>query len=162
MYCYLFTGPCAAGKNTVATLLAHSAEKGVHIDVDRLRAMVVFPHKAPWDGDEGKEQHKLAIENCCVLTKRFIRKGYSVSITDLLSDSTAHLYRKLLKGVFYKTILLMPSFEEVKKRDVSRGQRLTDDEFVMLYKQQQQFNLYDTKIDNTNLKPEEIVKQLVQ
>lgn len=161
MYCYLFTGPCAAGKNTVATLLAHSVDKGVHIDVDRLRAMVVHPHKAPWDGDEGKAQQKLAIENCCILTKRFIRKGYSVTITDLLSNSTADLYKKLLNGHYYQTILLMPSFDEVKKRDVARGQRLTDDEFFMLYNQQEQFTLFDTKIDNTNLQPEEVVRMLL-
>ena len=93
MFFYIFTGPCAAGNNTIATQLARSAQRGVHIDVDRLRAMVVQPHKAPWDGEEGKAQQRLAIENSCLLAKRFIREGYSVTITNLLSDSTARLYK---------------------------------------------------------------------
>lgn len=158
---YILTGPCAAGKNTIATLWARSVDKGVHIDVDRLRAMVVQPHKAPWDGEEGRAQQRLAIENACILAKRFIQEGYNVTITDLLSDSTAHLYKKMLSEIPFKILLLMPSFDEVKRRDIARGQRLTDEEFVMLYKQQGQFGLYDEKIDNTHIKPEVVVSQLV-
>jgi len=162
VYFYIFTGPCAAGKNTIATLLAHSVDRGVHIDVDRLRAMVVHPHKAPWDGEEGEVQEKLAIENSCLLAKQFIQGGYSVVITNLLSDSTVRLYQNLLEKYPFRIVLLMPTFEEVKKRDITRGQRLTDDEFSMLYKHQEQFTLYDIKVDNTYLMPEEVVRMLIQ
>lgn len=161
MYFYIFTGPCAAGKNTIATLFARAVDKGVHIDVDRLRAMVVQPHKAPWEGKEGKAQQRLAVVNGCLLAQRFIREGYSVILSDLLSDSTARLYKKLLQEYPFKIIRLMPSFSEVKKRDNARGQRLKEDEFNMLYKQQEQLMLYDVTINNTHMKPEEVVSQLL-
>jgi adenylate kinase family enzyme len=162
VYFYIFTGPCAAGKNTVATLVARSVDKGVHIDIDRLRAMVVQPHKAPWEGEEGKAQQRLAIENGCILAQQFIQEGYSVAISDLLSDSTARVYKKLLHEYPFKIIRLIPSFSEVKKRDVARGQRLKEDEVDMLYKQQEQLTLYDVTIDNTHMKPEEVVQKLIQ
>ena len=161
MYYYIFSGPVAAGKNTIAKLLANSVNKGVHIDVDELRRIVVHPHKAPWDGKKGKDQQLLAIKNSCLLAKQFIKKGYSVTITNLLDDKTANLYKRLLKNFPFKIILFTPSFEEVKKRDIARGQKLTDDEFKMLYQHQQELTIFDMKIDNTYLKPEEVVKKLI-
>lgn len=59
-----------------------------------------------------------------------------------------------------KIVLLMPSFEEVKKRNETRQRYITDQEIVALYKSQADLTGYDEKIDNTKLSAEEVANRL--
>ncbi|OHB17206.1 MAG: hypothetical protein A2749_02885 [Parcubacteria group bacterium RIFCSPHIGHO2_01_FULL_45_26] len=94
--------------------------------------MYVQPHKAPWDGEEGKSQQILGVENACLLAKNFIKNKIDVVILDVITDETANLYKKNLDDV--KIILLMPSYEETQKRFKDRPHTISDEEFTMLYK----------------------------
>ena len=60
--------------------------------------MYVQPHKAPWDGEEGKSQQILGVENACLLAKNFIKNKIDVVILDVITDETANLYKSLIKG----------------------------------------------------------------
>lgn len=71
----ILTGPPAAGKNSTASIFAKELSRCAVIDVDVVRWMVVQPHKAPWDGDEGKAQQKLGVQNACALARNFIDAG---------------------------------------------------------------------------------------
>lgn len=54
----ILTGPAGAGKNTVAHEFAKKREKCAVIDIDLVRWMVLQPHKAPWEGEEGMKQQE--------------------------------------------------------------------------------------------------------
>jgi len=154
----VLTGPAAAGKNTIANLLARMREKGADIDVDLVRWMYRQPHKAPWEEEEGTKQLKLGAENACLLAKNFISNGIDVVICDVLTDETARLYKELLPNV--KIVLLMPTLEETHRRFTERRHTISEEEFKWVYELEQKLTVYDEKIDNTNLTPEETAEKL--
>lgn len=119
--------------------------------------MVVQPHKAPWDGEEGRFQQMLGVHNTCLLAQSFLDADLTVLILDVLSHETADLYKERLAASAPKVILLLPTFEEIIQRNRMRP-RLTDEEVSFLYKQNIQFSLYDEKVDNTNMSSEQFVE----
>ena len=156
----ILTGPPGSGKNTIAAALAQHLARCAVIDVDLVRWMVMKPHRAPWDGPEGKTQQALSIQNACVLAKRFRQAGYPVVLHDVLSDDTADLYRAELAGSVPKIILLLPTVEEILRRNTLRPPRLHPHEIALLYEQQRQLTTYDLKIDNTTLTAEEVATRI--
>ena len=122
--------------------------------------MIRQPHKAPWEGKEGEKQQVMGVENACLLAKNFLQDGYDVVILDVVSENTAALYHSRLGQYNPKVILLLPSYEEVLKRNAARPPRLKAKEIQMLYEQQQSLQSFDLKIDNSALDPEQVIKQL--
>ena len=162
MYLYIITGPAGAGKNTIASAFAKHRDKCAVIDVDLVRWMIIQPHKASWDGEEGIKQQQLGVMNTCMLTRSFIKEGYDVIITDWISNETARLYKDELQEYNSKIILLLPTYEEILKRNKIRPPRLKSAEIKMTYDVQTQLTLYDKKIDNSRLTPEQVVEILAQ
>lgn len=154
----VLTGPAAAGKNTIAQILSQKREKCAILDVDIVRWMYRHPHKAPWDGEEGIAQQKFGVENACLLAKNFANKSIDVIILDVVVNETAKLYREFLPEV--KIILLLPSFKEAYKRFTERAHTISEDEFTLIYEWEEKLTIYDQKIDNTNLSPEEVAEKL--
>ena len=149
----ILTGPAASGKNTISKILAQKKRECAIIDVDAVRQMYVQPHKAPWDGEEGKSQQILGVENACFLAKSFAKNDINVVILDVLTDETANLYKKNLGAV--KIILLMPVFAEAQKRFKERPPTISDEEFKMIYQWEENLTVFDEKIDNTVLSTED-------
>jgi len=153
----VLTGPAGAGKNTIARSFAQKSDRCAIIDVDDVRQMLVQPHKAPWEGEEGHRQQLLGARNSIILAKNFAGDDSDVLILDVLSDETATLYKEGLKEFNPRIILLLPTYEEVKKRIGTRPKFLKDEELELVYKSQTELKVFDEKIDNTNLSPEEVV-----
>jgi len=158
----LLTGPPAVGKNTVASRLAAKRERCAVVDVDVVRWMVVQPHVAPWGGEEGRKQHILGVRNACRLTEQFVEAGYDVVILDLVSDELLTIYRTELRPLEVKTVLLMPTHEEIKRRIISRpvSVSLKPEEIDLLYQWQTLLRTFDEKIDNTSLSAEDVAERL--
>jgi len=154
----ILTGPAASGKNTISKILAQKKEKCAVIDVDTIRQMYVQPHKAPWDGEEGRAQQLLGVENTCLLAKNYSQQNIDVVILDVLTDETASLYKKNLGEV--RIILLMPVFAEAQKRFKERPSTITDEEFKMIYEWEEKLTVFDEKIDNTSLSAQETVDKI--
>ncbi|HEY8601542.1 MAG TPA: hypothetical protein VIL85_24155 [Thermomicrobiales bacterium] len=152
----ILTGPPAAGKNTIGALLARQRERCAVIDVDVVRAMIVQPHRAPWHGAEGWRQHRLGVHQACRLASGFVADGWEVIILDLLSDSTLPLYRQSLAPRQFQIVQLLPTWAECARRFRERGPVLTDDEFALLYRGQEQFTAFDLRLDNTTLAPADV------
>lgn len=158
---FILTGPPGSGKNTISEALAEMSKKLAIIDVDIVRWMIRRPHKAPWEGAEGKAQQFLGVQNTCMLAKSFIKEGYDVVILDVLSEETTQIYREELNDLHPKIILLLPTLEEIKKRNANRPPRLKPEEIEQLYTQQASLTSFDMTINNTNLKPEKIAEKLI-
>ena len=158
----ILNGPTGTGKNTIAEILSKKINRSVVIDVDSLRLMVKNPHKASWQSEEGKHQQLLGVSNACLLTKEFIKNDFSVIILDVLSYETAKFYKDNLNEFEPKLVLLLPTWEEIVRRNKTRERRLTDEELKMVYQQQTELKTYDKKIDNTKLSAEEVAEKLVE
>lgn len=156
----ILTGPTAAGKNTVAHILAQKRERCAVVDFDSVRKMFVEPHRPPWAGEEGRRQQMLAVEMASSLAAKFAQNGWEVVILDVLEDHTVSVYKDLLKQFSPAIVQLLPAYEILKDRFNKRGPVLTAEELDMVYKQQENFKFYDTRIDNTSLSPEETAGQL--
>lgn len=158
----ILTGPPATGKNTIAAAFAQQQERCAVIDVDLVRAMLAKPHLAPWEGDEGQKQHHLGVEHACLLARSFLAHEYTVIIHDILSNDTAAIYRRELHATAPEIVLLLPTLEEIQRRNTLRPPRLTAEEILLLYSWQETLTDYDHRIDNSTLAPEVVAVQLSQ
>jgi predicted kinase len=120
------TGIMAAGKSTVARLLAQRFARGVHIEADVLQHMIVSGGEWPGEpGEPGAEvarQLRLRLKNLCLLGISFFEAGFTVVLDDIiLGDRWLHLQEDL-QGVPFSLIVLAPRVDVVaQQRDTSRS-----------------------------------------
>lgn len=156
----IITGPPGAGKSTISKLYAQQRPKCVRIETDDIRHMVITPHMAPWQGEEGKRQLNLGIRNTCLLAHEFLKADFDVVIADFLTEYTFPFYKESFEKCDLKIIQLTAEFEVLKKRFIQRGKTITEEEFKMLFDMQKKFTHYDYQVDNTLLTQEETVKMI--
>ena len=156
----LLTGPPAAGKTTVARLLADRLARSALVDVDAVRAMVRGGHVAAWYPGEGTAQHRLGVRNACLLTRSFVEAGYTVVIADLLTEETLPLYRAGLAGLAVRLVRLLPTLEEAQRRNRDRGLWVQPERVASLYAQQAQFAGADETLDTTSVSAEAVAALL--
>jgi hypothetical protein len=131
------------------------------VDFDAVRAMFVQPHRAPWQGAEGKAQQMLGVRLVCALASGFAEAGWEVLVLDVVCEETAPLYRALLADRQPRIVQMLPGFAEIKRRFDARGPVLTDQELIMVYEEQRRFKDYDLRIDNTAQTPDETAAQII-
>lgn len=149
----ILNGPTGTGKNTVSEIVARRRERCAVIDYDDLRNQFRKPHLTPWDGEAGRLQNVLGVEHACMLAKSFLANGYDCIILDVLTDETAILYRERLAGNEPLLVHLLPTWEEIVRRNGTRPPRLTIDELRMVYEGQVALTVYDERIDTTTMSP---------
>ncbi len=158
---FILTGPAAAGKNSISKIIAQKIKKCAVIDVDTVRQMFVKPHKAPWEGKEGKRQQLLGVKNASMLAKNFSDDKTKVIILDVITNETAKLYKKYLGNI--KIFLLMPGYAIAIKRFKARRSSvsITEKEFKMLYCWERDLTVFDKKIDNSTMSLEEAANHII-
>ncbi len=156
----ILSGPPVAGKNTIGTLRARQRDHCAVIDVDQVRAMIVQPHRAPRDGEEGWRQQRLGVLQTCRLATGFADGGWEVIILDVVSGRILPLYRQHLDQYPSLVVQLLSDWAERRRRFLARGPALPDDEFAMIYREQATFTGYALQIDNTALPASDVVAQL--
>jgi predicted kinase len=119
------TGIQAAGKSTVARLLAARFARGVHVEADVLQHMIVSggagvqepgePH------GEAAVQLRLRLRNMCLLGRSFFQAGFTVVLDDIIIGKRWQQLQEDLQGVPYSLVVLAPSPSAVQHRDISRG-----------------------------------------
>lgn len=154
----VLTGPPAAGKSTIGRLLAGGRPRGVLVDIDDVRQMVVGGHAAPWDGAEGRAQKQLGVINGCGLARTFVQHGYDVVIVDVLSVATADEYRDLLGNPLI--VRLLVSYPEAMRRANTRKVFLTWSEFRRLHDEQSGMTAADHDVDTDHLTPDQTAAHL--
>jgi predicted kinase len=133
----MLTGGPAAGKSTTGRLLAQTRPRAALIDVDDVRQFIVSGAAAPWEGDEGRRQQHLGVENACGLTRRFLEAEVDVVIADVLTPDTAEIYSTLLPDVVI--VHLRVSLDEARRRAAMRPTYISELEFVTLHTSDQEF-----------------------
>jgi chloramphenicol 3-O-phosphotransferase len=108
------TGIQAAGKSTVARLLAGRFTWGVHVEADALQRMIV---------SGGEWVLRLRLRNMCLLGKSFYDHGFSVVLDDIIIGERWDHLREELQGYPFTLVVLAPSTAVVRDRDANRGKQ---------------------------------------
>lgn len=122
------TGIQAAGKSTVARLLARRFRRGAHVEADTLQRMIVsggiWPDEPGEPGPEAARQLRLRLKHLCLLGISFYEAGFTAVLDDIiLGDRWAHLQEDL-QGYPFSLVVLAPRRAVViEQRDPHRGQR---------------------------------------
>src|SRR6266496_2422692 len=119
------TGIMAAGKSTIAHLLAQRFVRGVHVEADVLQRMIVSGAEwvsQPGDpGGEAAQQLRLRLKNMCLLGKSFFEAGFTVVLDDIIMGDRWHQLQEELSGFPFSLVVLAPHVDVVaQQRDINR------------------------------------------
>src|SRR5215469_8713156 len=118
------TGIMAAGKSTIARLLATQFQRGVHVEADTLQRMIVSG--GVWVDQPGEPsgeaacQLRLRLHHLCQLGRSFYSAGFSVVLDDIIIGERWSELQDELDGLPYTLIVLAPSPPIVRQRDLKR------------------------------------------
>jgi predicted kinase len=122
---YLVTGPMAAGKSTVARLLAERFERGVYLEGDFFRRSIVggrhemTPDAAP----EAVAQLRLRYRLAAAAADAYAQEGFTVVLEDVAAGLLLRDYVDLIRSRPLRVVVLLPSVETLAAREASRRRR---------------------------------------
>src|SRR5687768_11862589 len=121
------TGIQAAGKSTVAGLLARRFARGVHVEADTLQRMIVsgaaWPEEPGLPTGEAAAQLSLRLRNLCLLGRSFHSAGFSVVLDDIIMGERWDQLISEMAELPFSLVVLAPNIEAVLARDRARAKR---------------------------------------
>jgi predicted kinase len=124
----LFGGPAGAGKSTLARAWCAKRARAVHIELDRVREMIVAGRADPQQpGALQGEQYRLSVRACLALARTFLASGYDVAIDDVIDPVAFERdWRPLVVGLRWRIVIVLPSLEETLARSRAREKRVIE------------------------------------
>src|SRR5579885_2181539 len=97
---FMVTGIQAAGKSTVARLLASRFARGAHVEGDALHHMIVAGDESIQEPGEPRgeaaRQYYLRLRQMCLVGRAFYDAGFTVALDDIvLGDSWSYVQQHL-------------------------------------------------------------------
>jgi GrpB-like predicted nucleotidyltransferase (UPF0157 family)/chloramphenicol 3-O-phosphotransferase len=122
---YLITGPMAAGKSTVAHLLAQRFPRGVHLEGDFFRRSIVSGRleMTPNSSAEAVEQLRFRYRLAGASADAYFEAGFTVALEDVVAGPLLSEYRRMIRGRPCHVIVLMPSLDALASREADRKQK---------------------------------------
>lgn len=164
----LITGPCGAGKSTVADELCKRFDKTASINVDYVREMIKNGYTRPFPKTkEADRQISLATENACILANNFLKSGFNVFIDDVVI-SKEHLDEYYHKIDNLLVFILLPNKNVLEKRDKTRGKEALNERALELHDKfneivnNRKWNIIDSSEHNIGQTVKEIMKIIVK
>jgi GrpB-like predicted nucleotidyltransferase (UPF0157 family) len=112
----------AAGKSTVARLLASRFERGVHVEGDVFRRFVVSGREemTPNPSPQALEQLRLRYRLAATTADGYFQAGFSVALEDVAVGSLLGEYRTMIRSRPCHVVVLLPSAQTVAAREAGR------------------------------------------
>lgn len=122
---YLLTGPMAAGKSTVAHLLASRLERGVHLEGDVFRRSIISGRAEPTPEltGEAMEQLRLRHRLAAAAADGYREAGFSVVVEDVVAGPLLGEMRSMIRSRPCHVIVLLPSGPAITARETGRRQK---------------------------------------
>lgn len=119
---YIITGAMAAGKSTVAQLLAERLKKSVHLRGDLFRRMIVngAAEMGPVLSEEAKAQLALRHRLACDAARAYVEAGFAVVYQDILIGTSLKDVAERLADLDPMIVVLNPKADVLAKRDAAR------------------------------------------
>lgn len=119
---FLITGISAAGKSTVAEILARRFERGVHVKGDVYRRMVVSGrvHVRPGAPLEAERQLDLRYRLGASTADAFFEAGFTVAVQDIVMGPALRTYVERITSRPLYVVVLTPRPDVVAEREAAR------------------------------------------
>jgi len=120
---FLVTGISAAGKTTVADLLARRFDRGVHVKGDVFRRMIVSGRVPMHPGlpDEARDQLSLRYRLGAATADAYFEAGFAVVVQDIILGEYLVPYVDAIRGRPLHVVVLAPRPDVVARREASRA-----------------------------------------
>jgi predicted kinase len=163
------TGIQAAGKSTIARLLARRFARGAHVEADALQRMIVSG--GAWVGEPGEpsgeaaRQLRLRLRHMCLLGRSFYEAGFTAVLDDIIMGDRWRELQEELHGVPFSLIVLAPSAGVVaQQRDLGRSKQPLGEAWATYLDQILRTTMADAGlwVDSSDQTPEETVDYILQ
>ena len=161
----LLTGPQAAGKTTVASLLAGRFERGVHLEGDVFRRFIVAGREevTPAASDEAMRQLRLRYRLAASAARDYVAHRFTVVFEDVIAGPLLEEVVDLLAVGPPQVFVLMPSRDILAARERHRAEK-----GYGTWSVDQLYDLFDTGtprigswLDTSDLTPEQTVDSIL-
>lgn len=134
---WLITGIPGSGKTSVSKALAERLAQSAHIEVDRLREMIVGGYLGPDQEPLAKSdaQLELGAQNAALLAGSFMKKGFTPVVDDVILRLQLTQYRQALSRWPLRLVVLAPAVEVALERDRQRAEKQVASRFSYLDKE---------------------------
>ncbi|HWG64391.1 MAG TPA: AAA family ATPase [Streptosporangiaceae bacterium] len=122
MTLFVISGVSAAGKSTVARLLAERFERGVCVPGDAIRAMIASGRidMRPGAGEEAQRQLALRYAGALSVARVFLDGGFDVVVEDVIIGPILRDFLTLVPVPEFHLVFLDPDAASIRQREAER------------------------------------------